>query len=68
MPKTKDKKTIQELIYLVKKGDNKALNELIKKVQKNVFTTFSYLIDKRQDIADLTQETLLKMAEYVSIL
>ena len=29
---------------------------------------FSYLIDKRQDIADLTQEALLKMARNISSL
>ena len=47
------------------KGDIKALEELIRRVQKNIFTMFSYLTDKRQDIADLTQEALLKMAKNI---
>ena len=33
---------------------------------KNIFTMFSYLTDKRQDIADLTQEALLKMARNIN--
>ena len=41
------------------------MEELIRRVQKNIFTLFSYLTDKRQDIADLTQEALLKMAKNI---
>ena len=63
MSKTKYKKgDIYTLIVCAQKGDMKALEELIRRVQKNVFTMFSYLTNKRQDIADLTQEALLKMA------
>ncbi len=62
------KREINELILLAQKGDTKALEELIKRVQKSIFTMFSYLIDKRQDIADLTQEALLKMARNISSL
>lgn len=56
------KKDIYALIKEAQSGDNKALEELIKRIQKSVFTMFSYLTDKRQDISDLTQEALLKMA------
>ena len=59
---THKKRDICMLVRQVQSGDVKALEELIKCVQKNVFTMFSYLTDKRQDIADLTQEALIKMA------
>ncbi len=56
------------IITLSQKGDIKALEELIRRIQKNVFTMFSYLTDKRQDISDLTQEALLKTAKCISSL
>ena len=63
---THKKRDIKTLVALAKNNDVKALEELIKRVQKNIFTMFSYLTDKRQDIADLTQEALLKMASGIS--
>ncbi len=63
---TYKKRDINTLVMLAQKGDVKALEELIKRVQKNIFTMFSYLTDKRQDIADLTQEALLKMARGIN--
>ena len=48
------------IIRLSQEGDIKALEELIRRIQKNVFGMFGYLAEKRQDIADLTQEALLK--------
>jgi len=59
------KSDINTLVVLAQKGDTAALEELIKRVQKNIFTMFSYLTDKRPDIADLTQEALLKMAKNI---
>lgn len=53
---------LEELIILSQKSDYKALEELIKREQKNVFATFSYLSKKRENIADLTQEALMRMA------
>ncbi len=64
MTKTRYKKRdINTLIIFAQQGDMKALEELIRRVQKNIFTMFSYLTNKRQDVADLTQEALLKMAK-----
>ena len=61
MPKTDYKNgDMDTIIELSQKGDIKALEELIRRIQKNVFTMFSYLTEKRQDVADLTQEALLK--------
>ena len=67
MVKTKYKKRdISALIVLAQSRDIKALEELIRREQKNIFTMFSYLTSRRQDIADLTQETLLKMAKNIN--
>ena len=62
------RRDIDILIIDAQHGDMRALEELIKRVQKNIFTMFSYLTDKRQDIADLTQEALLKMAKNITSL
>ena len=56
------------IITLAQKGDMRALEELIRRIQKNVFGMYSYLSDKRQDIADLTQEALIKTAKCISSL
>ena len=54
-----------EIISLAQKGDVKALEELIKRVQKQIYAIFSHLVLKKEDISDLTQETLLKMARSI---
>lgn len=54
---------LEELIILSQKSDYKALEELIKREQKNIFATFSYLNKKRENVADLTQEALVRMAK-----
>jgi len=59
------KMTIEELIILSQQDDFKALEELIRRIQKNIFTTFSYLSQKRENIADLTQEALLRVAKNI---
>jgi len=53
---------LHELIILSQGSDYKALEELIKREQKNIFATFAYLSKKRENIADLTQEALMRMA------
>lgn len=53
---------LEELIILSQKSDYKALEELIKREQKNIFATFSYLSKKRENVADMTQEALMRMA------
>ena len=57
-----------QIIKLAQSGDIRALEELIRRIQKNVFSMFSYLANKRQDVADLTQEALLKTAKCISSL
>lgn len=64
MSKSFYKKTdITTIISLAQSGNIKALEELIRRVQKHIFTMFSYLTNKSSEVADLTQETLLKMAK-----
>ncbi|MBO8431225.1 sigma-70 family RNA polymerase sigma factor [Spirochaetes bacterium] len=62
------KMTIEELVVLSQQNDFKALEELIKREQKNIFATFSYLSRKRENIADLTQEALLRVAKNIQSL
>ena len=57
------KRDIYSLIPLAQSGDNKALEAIIRKVQKQVYAIFSHLTGKKDDISDLTQEALLKMAK-----
>lgn len=62
------KMTLEELVVLSQQNDFKALEELIRRVQKNVFATFSYLTKKRENVADLTQEALLRLAKNIHTL
>lgn len=59
------KESKENVIKFAQNGDIKALEELIRRIQKDVFGMFSYLADKRQDVADLTQEALLKTAKNI---
>lgn len=60
--------SINTLIISAQNGDIKALEELLRRIQKNIFGMFSYMTDRRQDVADLTQEVLLKTAKSLSSL
>ena len=63
MPKRVYKKDdIITLVTLAQNADIKALEELIRRIQKHVYAVFSYLTNKNEDVSDLTQEALLKMA------
>ena len=55
--------TIIELVMLSQQDDLDALEELLRSQQKEIFATFMYLSNKRQDVADLTQEALLRIAK-----
>ncbi len=59
------KMTLEELVVLAQQDDFKALEELIKIEQKNIFATFAYLTKKRENVADLTQEALLRVAKNI---
>lgn len=59
------KMALEELVVLAQQNDFKALEELIRREQKNVFAAFSYLCKKREEVADLTQEALLRVAKNI---
>jgi RNA polymerase sigma-70 factor (ECF subfamily) len=57
-----------ELLDLIKKcqqDDRIALEELIRRNQKNVFSAFYHLDPAREDLSDLVQEALFRMARSI---
>ena len=56
---------LNELIEQTKKGDMEALEEIIKRQQKTVFATLYYLNAKPDEIMDITQEILFKVAKNI---
>ena len=56
---------LNELIELAQKGDMVALEEIIKRQQKTVFATLYYLNAKPDEIMDITQEILFKVAKNI---
>jgi len=60
------KMTIEDLVLHSQKDDFKALEELIKREQKNIYATFSYLSKNKENVADLTQEALLRIAKNIT--
>lgn len=59
------KMSLEELVVLAQQSDFKALEELIKREQKNVYASFSYLNPNSENISDLTQEALLRVAKNI---
>lgn len=59
------KMSIEELVVLSQKDDFKALGELIKKIQKEVYATLAYFAKNDENVYDLTQEVLLKVAKNI---
>ncbi len=55
----------EELILLAQRNDYHALEELIKREQKNAYASFYYLNTPIEDISDLTQEALFRMAQNI---
>lgn len=62
------KMTIEELVVLSQPEDYKALETLIKKIQRDVFATLTYMTNSNDNISDLTQEVLLKVAKNIQTL
>lgn len=59
------KMTIEELIVFAQQDDFKAIEELIRKIQSDVYATFSYLLKNNDNLSDLTQDVLLKIAKNI---
>ncbi len=62
------KMALEELIVLSQKNDLKALEELLRREQKNIYTAFTYLDKKRENVSDLTQEALMRVAKNIHAL
>ena len=59
------KMTMEEIVVLSQQNNFYALEELIRREQKNVFASFSYLSNKAENVSDLTQEALLRVAKNI---
>lgn len=58
----------EELITHAQQDDFKALEELIRREQKNIYTTLIYLSGNKDNVYDLTQEALFKIAKNIKSL
>ncbi len=58
-------KSLEELINLAQQDDLDAVEEIVKRNQENIYASFYYLSNNCEDILDLTQEALLKMARNI---
>ena len=59
---------LRDLIIRIKNNDFKAMEELVKREQDKIYMTFYYLCPDCDDLADLTQEALLRMCRGISSL
>jgi RNA polymerase sigma-70 factor (ECF subfamily) len=59
---------IETLINLAQNRDSKAIETLIRAEQRHIYAIFSHLADKKEDVADLTQEALIKMIKNIGTL
>ena len=59
------KMSLEELIVLSQQNDLNALEELIKRIQKNIFASFNYLSGSSENVSDLTQEALIRIAKNI---
>ena len=69
LPRKKYKNMNQyDLICSAQEDDYQAIDELIKREQKNIYASFCFLGAPKENINDLTQETLLRMAKNIKSL
>lgn len=59
------KESLVTIIVFAQNGDVKAIETIIRREQKHIYAIFAHLVDKKEDIADLTQDTLVKMAKNI---
>ena len=60
------KSELSKLIKLAQNNDVKALEEILRRVQAQIYSMFAHLTNKKEDVLDLTQETLLKLAKSIT--
>lgn len=59
---------LEELIKKTQEDDYKAMAELVKREQDKIYLTFYYLCPDCDDLADLTQDALLRMCRGIKTL
>ncbi len=57
--------TTEELIKKAQDNDLEALEELVRREEKNIFATLYYMNARCDEVSDLTQEILLKVAKNI---
>ena len=57
--------SLYDLVCCAQNDNYVALEELIRREQKNIFASFSYLGATKENISDLTQEALFRMARNI---
>ncbi len=57
------KMSLEEIIVLSQQNDLNAIEELIKRIQKNIFASLNYLSNNSEQVSDLTQEALIRIAK-----
>lgn len=57
--------TTEELIKRAQNDDLEALEELVRREEKNIFATLYYMNARCDEVSDLTQEILLKVAKNI---
>ncbi len=65
MPQSYKKMSTEELVVLSQQEDIKALEELIKRIQGDIYATLSYMLNNHENLYDLTQEVLVKVAKHI---
>lgn len=62
------RENLTTLIVLAQNRDVKAVEALIRREQKHIYAIFFHLAEEKEDVADLTQEALVKMAKNIKSL
>ena len=62
------KMSMEEIIVLSQQNDIKAIEELIKRIQKNIYASFNYLSNNDENVSDMTQEALIRIAKNIHTL
>lgn len=58
--------SMEEIIVLSQNSDNQAIEELTRRIQSDIYAMLSYMLNSSGNIADLTQEVLIKVAKNIT--
>ena len=59
------KMSLEEIIVLSQQNDINAIEELIKRIQKNIYASFNYLSNCKENVSDMTQEALIRITKNI---